>query len=510
MPSHNTAKSDNIGRTVHISILCAVLVALGGMLLAISQSPYAYGDEGFHLLASQLLNVGKRPYLDFFYQHTPLYIYFNGVWMRLFGDTWQSAHALSALLITACAAMLAGFLFSRFHERKWRLAAAISGTLMFASNILVTRFGVLGQPYALCLFFLFSAFLLTLRTINQTGFSALWAGLFSGAAVASSLLTAIVAPLLFLWTANHVPRVDRRKKCIQFATGTVVALLPVFWLSLQGPRQAFFNLVGYHFLHRKLGRGQGHSILFHDLKTVTAWLDSTQGLLLGLLALVGVAFFLSGQRKPDDRLRTECQLCGLIALCLSAYLCLPHPTFPQYFILLIPFLTILAASGLYAIGTQMYPRVHPIWLMLITLALFGFEGAKSVRQQVWSPESTYSTWSECEQIAQLINRVIPQNCPIYCDDGAVYFAAKRIPPSGLENNYSFSLNLPPDLAERLHILPQREIDNLVAKGHFGSVIAWSPMQAESLRLRDLYKNEKDFHGHLAFWDLTDTSHQPCY
>jgi hypothetical protein len=44
-------------------------------LLAYSQAVAYFGNESFHLLAAQLINAGKRPYLDFFYQHPPLFIY---------------------------------------------------------------------------------------------------------------------------------------------------------------------------------------------------------------------------------------------------------------------------------------------------------------------------------------------------------------------------------------------------------------------------------------------------
>jgi len=32
-------------------------------------------DEGFHVMATQLIKAGKRPYLDFFFDRTPLNAY---------------------------------------------------------------------------------------------------------------------------------------------------------------------------------------------------------------------------------------------------------------------------------------------------------------------------------------------------------------------------------------------------------------------------------------------------
>ncbi|HWU41276.1 MAG TPA: hypothetical protein VN203_26785, partial [Candidatus Acidoferrum sp.] len=83
-------------------MLLAALVPVVAGLMAFSQTLAWYGDEGMHLLAGQLVNAGKRPYLDFFYQHPPLYAYLTAGWMRVFGDNWRSAHVLSALLAGGC------------------------------------------------------------------------------------------------------------------------------------------------------------------------------------------------------------------------------------------------------------------------------------------------------------------------------------------------------------------------------------------------------------------------
>ena len=64
-----------------------VIVAAG--LILYSQT-YAFAwDEGFHLLAAQLIDAGKRPWLDFCFPQTPLNAYWNAGWMRVFGESWR-------------------------------------------------------------------------------------------------------------------------------------------------------------------------------------------------------------------------------------------------------------------------------------------------------------------------------------------------------------------------------------------------------------------------------------
>jgi hypothetical protein len=120
-----------------------------------------------------------------------------------------------------------------------------------------------------------------------------------------------------------------------------------------------------------------------------------------------------------------------------------------------------------------------------------------------------TTWTERQEIADLIDREIPRDCPIFSDDGAIYFVARRLPPSGLENNYSLLFEVPKPLAELLHVVPEREMNSRVLRGDFGAVVAWSPAQAESLGLKQLFNNQKVFPEHVVFWDWAGPSPPPC-
>src|ERR1035441_953555 len=58
--------------------LVALLLTAG---LAVYAQTLAFAwDEGFHLLAAQLIKAGKTPYLDFFFPQAPLNAYWNAAW----------------------------------------------------------------------------------------------------------------------------------------------------------------------------------------------------------------------------------------------------------------------------------------------------------------------------------------------------------------------------------------------------------------------------------------------
>ena len=80
-------------------LLCSSLL---GVVLVVYSQTFAWArDEGFHLLAAQLIRSGKRPYLDFVFAQTPLNAYWNATWMRILGERWRAIQAIDGLLTTA-------------------------------------------------------------------------------------------------------------------------------------------------------------------------------------------------------------------------------------------------------------------------------------------------------------------------------------------------------------------------------------------------------------------------
>jgi hypothetical protein len=122
--------------------LAAVLTA--GLLVYSQTSAFAW-DEGFHVLAAQLIRHGKRPYLDFMFSQTPLNAYWNAAWMALCGETWHVVHGVAAVMCGLAALLAAGFALAQFPVARWRMAAAVAVALAVGLNELVWQFGTVGQ-----------------------------------------------------------------------------------------------------------------------------------------------------------------------------------------------------------------------------------------------------------------------------------------------------------------------------------------------------------------------------
>jgi len=451
------------------ALMTALLGVVSAGLLIFSQTAAFYPDEGFHLLAAQLILAGKKPYLDFFYPQAPLYAYFNAGWMWLFGDTWRTAHVFSALMTAAGVALAACFVFTRMRGTRWEFAAGAAAGVFIGLHLLVMRFGTIGQPYGLCLFLIVGAFWLTAESAIRPG--KLWplgAGFSAGAAAGASLLSAPAPVILLAWTIAR-RRARRLESCLLFLGGAAAAWLPVLWLAAEAPRPALFNLFQYHLFHRRAGYWATHNVALSDLRVLSGWLHSPQSFWIFLLAVLGL-LWVSAEREWGEHRRSEMYLCAFLVAGFAAFLAFTHPTFPQYFVVLIPFLGILASVGVYAVGSRLSPRARPWTAPLAALAVFLLGLGKTAYSQ---RDALQNHWKEIEDIAREIDRVTPEGGKV-CAGEAILFAARRLPVSGLENSYSHYLQLTPELAASLHVAGPAEVDKWIAAGVFDTILTWPP------------------------------------
>ena len=106
-------------------------------------------------------------------------------------------------------------------------------------------------------------------------------------------------------------------KALAFCAGLLTASFPLLWLLLQSPGQVRFDVFDYHFFYRQVHWSKA---IQHDVEVMFAWLDSSQALLLGLLATAGLLFvrFQSGWTRER---RSEAYLCAWLSAALTVHLC---------------------------------------------------------------------------------------------------------------------------------------------------------------------------------------------
>lgn len=467
------------------------LALYAALFLLYSQTSAFAWDETYHLLAAQLILAGKKPYLDFCFPQTPLNAYWGAGWMGALGGSWRVAHGIEALLTIGAVLLTADFVMRRFPVTRWRVPGALTAGLATGLNAMVFHYRPLGQAYGMCLFALAASFRLAVRAVDRSStVLAAAAGLFAGIAAGSSLLSVAAAPVLMLWILIHNRAGSRWFKLAAFSAGVAFPFIPVLWLFSLGPRQAWFNLVEYHASFRKL---YWPETTRHDLEVLTSWVNSGQGLVIGLLALFGLLFVARRSKWPRT-LRAEFYLCAWLCAALVVEVGRAHPTFPQYFLLIVPFMAILAVAGLYAIGSRVLEPDRPFWPVVLVIALTGMGMAQSLYRR----REDYK-WRKYERLAAQIDRVTPRDALLFADE-PIYFLTKRTPPSGYELGYSHKVTLPPEERALLHILTEAEVKKQVQSGMFATAYSCDEDEIDDYGLKKLYRRRWDEEGCSVFWE----------
>lgn len=479
--------------------LLGLAALLGAAELLYSQTMACVVDEGYHLLAAQLILWGRRPYLDFVFPQTPLNAYWNALWMRLLGPTWRTAHLLAALETLGAELIIAGWVLARFPVARWRLAAALTALVVFGLNESVFKFGAVGQPYGTCLLLSAAGLVAAVRAAEREGrWWAVAAGACAGGAAASSLLTAPLAPVTFLWLLYYTPPRRRIGTGMAFAAGVILPFVPSLWLLAQGPEQVIFGTLQYQLLYRQL---DWPGALNHDAGVLLAWVDSGQALLLIVLSVAGLKYVQA--RRDWTRLeRAPYYLCGWTAVALTVHISYAHPTFAWYYLLAAPFLATLAPVGLYALGSRLQLADRPLaaWAPVAVLGLLGL--VKSVHAE-WD----YVRWADYADLAARVGAVTPPDARIYADE-QIYFLLHRMPPEGQAIEDSHKFLLPADQAARLHIVPRADAYRRIRAGYFGTVVMCDDDAITELDLAHVFSHQESFEtlDCTLFWQLAGGPH----
>jgi len=115
------------------------------------------------------------------------------------------------------------------------------------------------------------------------------------------------------------------------------------------------------------------------------------------------------------------------------WLAIPRPTFAFYFVLLTPFISILAAVGFYELATRFNRSQITGWLTLALIVLYA-EGLAG-RAYKSRLEIFYGDYPTMAEVARETDQLTPRDGWIYAFEW-VYFEMKRVPPPGLENGFN--------------------------------------------------------------------------
>ena len=492
------ADSEEHRRKQGVRALFAAFALMAAGLVVYSQTMSFHWDEGFHILTAHLIDGGKRPYLDFFFPQTPLNAYWNAAWMGIFGPSWRVVHAVSALACIGSVLLIAQYLFALFPDRRWQPAAAFAALALFGLHSLVWDYGTISQAYPLCLLLVVGAFRAASAAVGRPQFGmSLLAGILAGAAAASSLLTAAASAVLLIWMWLNNRAGSRSIKAAAFAAGAAVPFAPVLVLFSHGPHQVIFDIFKYHSIYRRV-EWEGATV--HDIGILTDWVNGSPSLLLVLLAAAGLLFL--KKIGFDQSRRSEVRLCLWLALAIGAENIFAHPTFPQYFVFLIPFLTVLGAIGFYAVALRLADTDRPRGPVTVMLCI----AALCLGNSIYEDRDTY-TWRQLERVADKVKQVTPNGAPLLAPEQLYVLTRWPVPP-GMEHDDAHKLQFPPAECARLHILPKAEVDRQIKVGVFPTAVICDDDRESEVEGWNVYSQKADFGECTVSWQLAKKPAKP--
>ncbi|HXD31416.1 MAG TPA: hypothetical protein VN643_09875 [Pyrinomonadaceae bacterium] len=448
-----------------VGLILVILLATMGMI-AYSQTVAYFGDESLHLVAGQLIAAGKKPYIDFFYQHTPLWAYLVGLLVFVFGESWRVVHFIAALFMGGALMMVGAYVHARATDILPRFMTATMALLLLVENAYVVSYGVVALPYSFCLFFMVTAFVLITSAVKlQSLMHSFAAGACAGAAAASYLLTAPLIPVLLVWLFRKNKAGSNQLKSLSFLLGAALPFTPLLWLFARAPNRVWFDLVKYHLYYRS---GRDLNFWF-NVREIAGWFISIQGLMLTGFALVSL--FLIRRHGTATPAGDELRLSAWIAAILSVFISVSRPVSSFYFVLITPFLAIPAAFGIAALHLRVRESLRFVFVLVIIVV---YAAGMSAKRYIWQRQTTYAHHYTVNQIARIVDEVTAPTGMIYAFE-AVYFEAHRLPPAGLENRFN----------------PESTAEQLLKDGRFDTVcISATNPRLRQFNLLERYRQQR--------------------
>jgi len=306
-----------------------------------------------------------------------------------------------------------------------------------------------------------------------------------------------------VWILIYSQRRNRLKMFAGFAAGALVAFAPIIFLFAKGPRQTWFNLVQYHAAYRRVD-WPGATV--HDVDILTSWVNHSQGLILSLLVLAGVLFLWrrsSGGSSLatvdlavtwDRAERAPFALCIWLMLAVGIQNGFAHPTFPQYFIPMIPAATILATLGLYRLAIRRDVLERPAKL----IGALGIIFLLGTLRGMFENRDDF-TWRKVERAAQKVEEVTPKGATLLGAE-QIYFLTHRPPPEGMEFGFSHKLDFGAERNALLHILPHKELEGRIsARAYFTDAVCDDSDEVDRVDGLGIYAQKADLGECTIFW-----------
>jgi hypothetical protein len=406
-------------------------------------------DEGFYAVATRAVAQGEMPYRDFGFTQPPLVLYANALPLRLIGPGLFAQRALNGVW-ASLALLIAAAWLARRTRPTWGLVLALG----FALSSPWMYFVHLGKTYGLTtlLVMLATWAFLALRSGPWRNF---WLGLLTVLGIGSRLPAAPCFGLLWLlalWPQRR-PTVREIMSAIGgLALGTAVAIIPFGWAA---PEAVRFWVFEFHRISVPLK-------MWH-----LAW-QEIAALAPAVWLLGGMALFLAVLRQRLRTRETGVMLAAGAALAINLF---PGGVYDEY---ATPFLLPFAVAAAALVFDELQSRKTAVLLtctglaaaQLLTAPVLFFDSLPQRRGTVnqWltpnTPPYNLSLPAQVATARRIVESTLAPDAPFIGPNLILAVEAGRTVPAELRmGSFSFTEEMPPAQAARLHLATREQLDN---------------------------------------------------
>ncbi len=362
---------------------------LAAIFLSIQATHFSYSisDENTYIYMAKAVSEGQMPYRDFFLAHPPLHIFLLALIYKIFGFSFLIFKATGPL--AAIGAALIAFKICR--EKLGDIEAVFSAFLIFLSYDF-QRFSTFTVWITLCTFLVMLSAYFLLKGKSLIG----------GVLMAAASLAGLFSLIAGFAIAGYLAAFEK-KLLMKYLAGFLgvfiacnLALIALFGNSyIEGAYK-------YHLAKPSEGNDKGDIISFFLLGSLK------DGKMSGNHALlIGMGLFLFSRKKMKHALMLPLSIVAAYMLAMA----LMSKIFGYYFLIIIPFIGILAARGFAGVierlEGQRAKQAH-----LICLGLIAVSGMVN-SYHYWNND--YQDFNNAEEIAAFVKESYPEK-EIFGDD----------------------------------------------------------------------------------------------
>ncbi len=452
------------------------------------------GDEGHYLLASRLVLMHRRPYLDFFWNQAPLLPYVYALWMKCTTISWNSARIFSVLLTT----LLGTLLYEHVCRQTRSWIAGVSAVVLYASSTLIFAWFTVAKTHSLAGLILFCAYLAVTRISVSQRWMAMTAGVLLGLSADTRSYLLLLIPVFLWWIYHNSDSVARLTSTLWFLGGFTIGVIPSLFFFLSSPDIFLFDNLRYHAMRSNQGLiGWWQQKLVVLLQLFLGGRDGN-GLQWSILFLVSLGFlsFMPGRRYLP-------RLALQIALAIAVIGLLPTPSYLQYFCLCAPFLIVSAVCAVSEFFIRLESRRERLVAAAACVAVVGIYLAVSVtdfRKYLITGEGVPGVQPALDrgdwrlprviEVSQAVDQIAGPGETVASFWPGDIFQTSTDPLLGLENPFALPISdeLTPQQRARYHIISPVEIESDFA-AHRPRVVVLRNQILSALTPQDLLRME---------------------